>query len=41
MGGISPEDYQHWREHGYVVIRLLDDAQVEDVLDNVYDYLPS
>jgi ectoine hydroxylase-related dioxygenase (phytanoyl-CoA dioxygenase family) len=41
MAGISPEDYEHWRAHGYVVVRLLDDAQVKDILDNVYDYFPS
>jgi hypothetical protein len=38
--GISEQDYQHWREHGYVITRLLDDAQVKAALDNIYEYMP-
>jgi ectoine hydroxylase-related dioxygenase (phytanoyl-CoA dioxygenase family) len=39
--GISEQDYQHWREHGYVITRLLDDAQVAAALENIYEYMPS
>jgi ectoine hydroxylase-related dioxygenase (phytanoyl-CoA dioxygenase family) len=38
---ISEADYEHWVEHGYVVVRLLDDDTLRSVLDNVYDYFPS
>jgi ectoine hydroxylase-related dioxygenase (phytanoyl-CoA dioxygenase family) len=38
---ISEQDYQHWREHGYVITRLLDDAQVKAALENIYEYMPS
>jgi ectoine hydroxylase-related dioxygenase (phytanoyl-CoA dioxygenase family) len=38
---ITERDYEHWRKHGYVVVRLLDDDTLKSVLDNVYDYFPS
>jgi ectoine hydroxylase-related dioxygenase (phytanoyl-CoA dioxygenase family) len=38
---ISEADYEHWAKHGYVVVRLLDQHQLQAVLDNVYDYFPS
>lgn len=38
---ISEADYEQWVKHGYVVVRLLDDATLRSVLDNVYDYFPS
>lgn len=41
MSGISERDYQHWREHGYVVARLLDDAQLDAALENIHEYMPS
>jgi ectoine hydroxylase-related dioxygenase (phytanoyl-CoA dioxygenase family) len=39
--GISEDDYTHWREHGYVVVRLLEDDQIEAALRDIYDYMPS
>ena len=39
--GISESDYEHWHKHGYVVVRLLDDDQVDAVLQNIYEYMPS
>jgi ectoine hydroxylase-related dioxygenase (phytanoyl-CoA dioxygenase family) len=41
MSGISEADYQHWREHGYVIVRLLDDDLLQAALENIYEYLPS
>jgi ectoine hydroxylase-related dioxygenase (phytanoyl-CoA dioxygenase family) len=41
MQGISESDYDHWREHGYVVVRLLDDDLLEAALQNIYEYMPS
>lgn len=38
---LSEQDYQHWREHGYVITRLLDDAQAAAALENIYEYMPS
>lgn len=38
---ISDSDYEHWKEHGYVIVRLLDDDQVAAALENIYEYLPS
>lgn len=40
MSGISESDYEHWRTHGYVVVKLLDDVQLKDALENIYDYMP-
>jgi hypothetical protein len=41
MTGISESDYEHWSEHGYVVVRLLDDDQLKAALDNIHEYMPS
>src|SRR5579875_3951165 len=41
MTGISDADYQHWREHGYVIVRLLDDDLLAAALENIYEYMPS
>jgi ectoine hydroxylase-related dioxygenase (phytanoyl-CoA dioxygenase family) len=41
MTGITEEDYQHWHEHGYVIVRLLDDDLLQAALENIYEYLPS
>ena len=41
MGVITESDYQHWRTHGYVVVKLLDDKEVEEAVGNVYEYMPS
>lgn len=40
MPGISEADYQHWRQHGYVVVRLLDDDQVRAAVENIHEYMP-
>jgi hypothetical protein len=40
MHGISESDYEHWRDHGYVVVRLLDDDQLKAALENIYEYMP-
>ena len=40
MGGISEADYQHWRQHGYVIVRLLDDDQVKAAVENIHEYMP-
>jgi ectoine hydroxylase-related dioxygenase (phytanoyl-CoA dioxygenase family) len=41
MTGITEDDYQHWREHGYVIVRLLDDDLLQAALDNIDEYMPS
>jgi hypothetical protein len=41
MPEISEADYEHWRDHGYVVVKVLDDDQLEAALDNIYRYMPS
>lgn len=38
---LPSEAVEHWREYGYVVVRLLDEDEVEAVLANVEQYLPS
>ncbi|MGW0229116.1 phytanoyl-CoA dioxygenase family protein [Actinopolymorpha singaporensis] len=40
MGTIREADYQHWREHGYVVVPLLDDEQVRATVENIHEYMP-
>ena len=40
MTGISEEDYQHWRQHGYVIVRLLDDDEVRATVENIHEYMP-
>jgi hypothetical protein len=40
MSSITEADYEHWRDHGYVVTRLLDDRQTEAALEDIYDYMP-
>ena len=40
MPGISEADYEHWREHGYVIVPLLDDTQVKAALEDIYEYMP-
>ncbi len=40
MGGITEADYQHWQEHGYVIVRLLDDDQVKAAVENIHEYMP-
>lgn len=39
--GISEADYEHWREHGYVIVRLLDDDLLAAALENIHEYLPT
>lgn len=39
--GFAADAHEHWRRHGYVVLRLLDDDQVAAALDNAYEYMPS
>lgn len=39
--GFSDEAYEHWREHGYVIVKLLGDDEVRAALDNIYEYMPS
>lgn len=39
--GISDADHDHWREHGYVIVRLLDDDQVKAAVENIHEYMPS
>lgn len=40
MPGISEADYQHWRKHGYAVVRLLDDDQVQAAVEDIHEYMP-
>jgi ectoine hydroxylase-related dioxygenase (phytanoyl-CoA dioxygenase family) len=40
MGAITEADYEHWRQHGYVIVRLLDEDQVQAALENIYEYMP-
>lgn len=41
MYEITEADYEHWREHGYVIVRVLDDKELESALDNVHRYYPT
>jgi ectoine hydroxylase-related dioxygenase (phytanoyl-CoA dioxygenase family) len=41
MPQISEADYEHWRSHGYVIVKVLDDDQLEAAVDNVHRYMPS
>jgi ectoine hydroxylase-related dioxygenase (phytanoyl-CoA dioxygenase family) len=41
MTAISEQHYQHWLEHGYVIARLLDDAQVAAALEGIHGHMPS
>ena len=41
MSAFTDDDYKHWLEHGYVVVRLLDDAQLAAALENIFEYMPS
>jgi hypothetical protein len=40
MSSTNEADYEHWCDHGYVVIQLLDDGEVEAALENIYEYMP-
>lgn len=37
---ISDADLAHWREHGYVIVQLLDDDEVAATLEDIYQYMP-
>lgn len=39
--GISDAEYEHWREHGYVITQLLDEDQVKAAVENIHEYMPS
>lgn len=41
MYEITEADYQHWRTHGYAVVRVLDDKELDAAIDNIHRYLPS
>jgi hypothetical protein len=38
---ITDSDYQHWRDHGYVVVKVLEDTDVKAATANVHQYMPS
>jgi len=38
---ITESDYDHWRQHGYVIVQLLTDAEVAAAIDNINEYLPT
>lgn len=40
MPKISDADHQHWRDHGYVIVALLDAAELAAAVDNIYEYMP-
>lgn len=40
MTAIADELYEHWREHGYVITRLLDDTEVAAAVDAIHEYMP-
>lgn len=37
---ITEADYEHWRTHGYVVVQLLDEAQLEAALADIHRIMP-
>lgn len=41
MPGISEDDYEHWRRHGYVVVQLLSGQEVASALDDIDEYFPT
>jgi hypothetical protein len=41
MSGISDRDYEHWRDHGYVIVSLLDDDHVKAAVEDIHEYMPS
>jgi hypothetical protein len=41
MSSISERDYEHWRQHGYVVVQLLDDDELKAAVEDIYEYVPS
>lgn len=40
MRTLSEEHYDHWLAHGYVVAPLLEPAEVESALAEIYEYMP-
>jgi hypothetical protein len=40
MSGLTDEEFQHWCDHGYVIIRLLDDDELAAAVDNIHEYMP-
>lgn len=40
MSGISDEDFQHWSEHGYVILKLLSEDELAAALENIHEYMP-
>jgi hypothetical protein len=38
---ITESDYEHWRQHGYVIVPLLTDAELAAALDDINEYFPT
>lgn len=41
MTSITDEHIAHWREHGYVVLQLLDPVELENIRNNIARYMPT
>jgi hypothetical protein len=41
MPEITEADYEHWRDHGWVVVKVLDDDQLGAILENIHRYYPT
>jgi hypothetical protein len=40
VSGLSDEEFQHWHEHGYVIIPLLDEQELKAAVDEIHEYMP-
>lgn len=41
MTAITDEEFEHWRQHGYVIRKLLTDDELAAAVDNIHEYMPS
>lgn len=41
MSLITESHYEHWHQHGYVIVEMLTDEEVSAAIDNINEYFPS
>lgn len=41
MTAITDEEFAHWRQHGYIIRKLLTDDELAAAIDNIHEYMPS
>jgi Phytanoyl-CoA dioxygenase (PhyH) len=40
LSGLSEQEFQHWCDHGYVVVPLLSETELAAAVDNIHEYMP-